>query len=106
MKETNDISCSKCHIKVEPVFSYGWGHEAIYNETCQCGHKFIVEKFVYSDDYFGVIYSDKYIIHETNTKTLNKVNIVDYANKAHLLFNKENPNYKKLINNVNKYIAE
>lgn len=106
MKETSDIICPSCHIKVEPVFSHGWGHEAVYNETCQCEHSFLVEKVVYSDDYFGVLYSDKYIVHEEDTKTLNKVNIVDYESKVHLLFNKENPNYKKLINNVNKYIAK
>lgn len=106
MKETDDIICPSCHIKVEPVFSNGWGHEAVYNETCQCEHSFLVEKVVYSDDYFGLLYSDKYIVHEEDTKALNKVEIIDYKNRAHLLFNKENPNYKELIVNINKYIAK
>lgn len=73
MRTSAEIRCPNCSWKFEPIFTRGWGHKAIYDEHCRCGQDFRIEKIVYSDDYFGGIYMDRYIIHnkeDVSTKKL------------------------------------
>lgn len=63
MRTNADIRCPVCKRKFEPIFTFGLGHKEIYDESCVCGEDFRVEKIIYSKDYFGTTYIERYIIH-------------------------------------------
>ena len=94
-QEVREIRCPDCNLKHEDVFAYGWGHDTVYSIKCRCGKIFSIGKKVYADDYFGLMYEDKYTIHETvkDDKRLEMINDEFFLMQ---ILNRDHPEYKSI----------
>ena len=101
---TRGLRCIKCDAKIESIYSYGWGHETVYDEECsKCNYKFTVKKEVHSDFYTGTLFHDEYVIYPIGGLARKRMYLT--KNRALDALNEDHPDYRYLKENITEYVS-